>query len=116
MVQVLDSVTVLKFDCFIQPAGAVPLEMLQESKVLPFGDSEIRVACAEDILIQKLRWFELTHRTSERQWRDIQGIIRVTADLRWDLINRWAEHYGVVNLAKGADRVRQQLARLATLP
>jgi hypothetical protein len=33
----------------------------------------------EDILLQKLRWYGRGGETSERQWRDILGIIRVQA-------------------------------------
>lgn len=31
----------------------------------------------EDILLQKLRWFRLGGETSDRQWRDVVGIVRV---------------------------------------
>jgi hypothetical protein len=31
----------------------------------------------EDILFQKLRWYRKGGETSDRQWRDILGIVRV---------------------------------------
>jgi hypothetical protein len=31
--------------------------------------------------LQKLRWFELTGRSSERQWRDVLSVIRLGGEL-----------------------------------
>ncbi len=31
----------------------------------------------EDILLQKLRWFRRGGEASDRQWRDVRGIVRV---------------------------------------
>jgi hypothetical protein len=34
----------------------------------------------EDILLQKLRWYRKGGETSDRQWRDILGIVRVQGE------------------------------------
>ena len=37
----------------------------------------LRVHPPEDILLQKLRWYRRGGKVSDRQWRDILGIVRV---------------------------------------
>jgi len=97
-VQVLDMDVVLKFDCFLQKSRGIDNEALEHSVWVPLNGTSVRVACPEHILVQKLRWYELGNRVSERQWRDISGIIGVTRNLRWELIERWANAYGVAHL------------------
>ncbi len=97
-VQVLDTKTLLKFDCFLQLFGAAEEEMFEHSQEIALGEGVVRVACAEHILVQKLRWYEFGSRVSERQWRDLQGIVKVNPDLRWNLVERWATVYGVTDL------------------
>ncbi len=41
---------------------------------------EIFIASAEDIIIQKLRWFRLGGEVSEKQWNDVLGVVRVQFD------------------------------------
>lgn len=71
--------TSVKVDFFI--AGGTPLdvELLQRriSVNVGEGDSErLWVHSPEDILLQKLRWFRRGGHTSDRQWRDVLGIVR----------------------------------------
>jgi len=34
----------------------------------------------EDVVLNKLAWYELGNRVSDQQWRDIQSILRVQGD------------------------------------
>lgn len=69
--------TQLKVDFFI--AGGTPLDEQQLTRrqrvEVRFGQV-IYIHPAEDVLLQKLRWYRMGGAVSDRQWRDIMGIIR----------------------------------------
>jgi hypothetical protein len=70
--------TQLKVDLFV--AGATSLDVHQLARRLPVdvgAGRTLPVHPPEDILLQKLRWYQKGGGASDRQWRDIQGIIRV---------------------------------------
>jgi len=69
--------TQVKVDLFV--AGGTPLDALQLSRrrEVDIDGRRIFVHPPEDILLQKLRWFRAGGETSDRQWRDVVGIVRV---------------------------------------
>jgi hypothetical protein len=73
--------TQLKVDIFV--AGGTPLDEQQLRRHLAVEIAPgrtLHVHPPEDILLQKLHWYRKGGETSERQWRDILGIIRVQAE------------------------------------
>lgn len=68
--------TQLKVDLFV--AGGTPLDAQQIARRqrIDMPQGTLYVHPPEDILLQKLRWFRIGGEVSDRQWRDILGIIR----------------------------------------
>jgi len=67
----------LKVDLFV--AGGTPLDaqQLARRQVVHVGGATLGIHPPEDILLQKLRWYRLGGGVSDRQWRDVLGIVRV---------------------------------------
>ena len=61
------------------------------------------VASAQDTILAKLEWYRMGGHVSERQWRDVQGVLKVQAD-RLDLayLRRWAAQLNVADLLERA--------------
>ena len=77
-VNIFHAATSIKVDLFV--AGTSALERAQldrRARVHLATGEDIYVHSPEDILLQKLRWYQLGGRVSERQWRDILGILSV---------------------------------------
>ena len=67
----------LKVDLFV--AGGTPLDeqQLARRQRLEIRPGQvIYIHPPEDVLLQKLRWYRMGGEVSDRQWRDIVGIIR----------------------------------------
>lgn len=65
--------------------------------VLP-GDA-VMVHSPEDTILFKLRWYRLGGEISDRQWGDVQGVLKVQAGRLDDgYLDRWAAELGVTDL------------------
>ena len=63
------------------------------------------MASAEDIILQKLIWYRLGNQVSDRQWRDVLGVMKVQADkLNFNYLRDWAERLNLSNLMEQALR------------
>jgi hypothetical protein len=67
----------LKVDVFVAGGTALDFQQLGRRRAVDVAGRTLFVHPPEDILLQKLRWFRLGGETSDRQWRDIVGIVRV---------------------------------------
>jgi hypothetical protein len=75
----LDTTQALKVDLFVLGEGLLD-RMQIERRVLvevPGVPAGIWITSAEDQVLRKLDWFRQTDATSDRQWRDVIGILRV---------------------------------------
>ncbi len=61
--------------------------------------SEFYFSSPEDIILNKLKWYEMENRISERQWLDVLGVINVQGNsLDKEYLKSWAEKIGVSKL------------------
>ena len=66
-----------------------------------FGSEPIEcaVATAEDTILRKLEWYRAGGETSERQWNDLRGILKVSgAHLDREYLQKWAIYLKVNDL------------------
>jgi hypothetical protein len=71
----------------------------RRAMTLPAHDATVYVYAPEDLAVRKLMWFRLGGGVSDRQWRDVVGILKIgTARLDFDLLRRSAEEAGVSEL------------------
>ncbi len=65
--------------------------------------TQLFVATAEDVVLAKLEWFRASGEVSERQWRDIVGVIKVQDEhLDRPYLQAWARRLGVESLLERA--------------
>ena len=60
-------------------------------------------ASAEDTILSKLEWYRMGGEISERQWRDILGVLKTRAgDLDPGYLQKWAKELKVSDLLERA--------------
>ena len=86
--------TFLKVDIFLPKQRAFDREQLRRRQmhILEENAPEYPVATPEDVLLSKLEWFRLGGEVSERQWRDITGVLKVNCfDIDIEYLEHWAK-------------------------
>lgn len=98
--------TVIKVDVFVlKPDPLSRLEMARRRALPVPGESgtHLQVASPEDIILQKLLWYQMGNRISDRQWGDILGVLKIQrAELDFNYLKEWAAHAGVEELLREA--------------
>jgi hypothetical protein len=104
IVNLIHQATQLKVDLFVAGNSPLDAQQLARRRAVVLGPGRtIHIHPPEDILLQKLRWYRLGGETSDRQWRDIIGIIRVQGTrLDRPYLERHAPVLGVGDLLERA--------------
>ena len=98
--------TMFKVDVFVmkqRPFDHIQMERRERVAITQEPERFAYVATAEDNILAKLEWYRAGNETSERQWRDVQSVIK-TQSVRLDraYLKQWAASLGVVDLLQRA--------------
>ena len=94
--------TMFKVDIFTprpRPFQQSQLDRAQKQTFRFETEMSANFASAEDTILSKLEWYRLGGEVSERQWRDILGVLKTRAgELDIDYLRRWAIELKVSDL------------------
>jgi hypothetical protein len=100
---VIDLATMFKADVFVLKGDAWSREEMARARTeqldAPDGKVVVRFASPEDTLLHKMVWYKLGDQISDRQWRDIMGVVKVQGEaLDHAYLDRWAPLLDVSDL------------------
>ena len=98
--------TMFKVDVFVARPRAFDRSQLARRQLHVLSEEPERrayVASAEDIVLAKLEWYRQGGETSERQWRDVLGVLKVQGErLDRGYMQRMAAELSVADLLRQA--------------
>lgn len=98
--------TGFKVDVFVKgtaPFDESELKRSQVAELSEMGGRAVPVKSPEDTVLRKLLWFSEGGSTSERQWSDVLGVLKVQRQtLELEYLHRWADELGVLDLLEKA--------------
>jgi hypothetical protein len=99
--------TMLKIDVFIHKNEPYQNNVLERKIKDTFEEgeqcAEFYFSSPEDIIINKLQWYEMGGRVSERQWLDVTGVIKVQGNLLdKKYLQDWSEKLELLGLLEKA--------------
>ena len=93
----------LKVDVFVFTGDELAVSEMKRRVAVPLNETRIWFASPEDIVLQKLDWYRKGEEISERQWRDVLGVLAVQGALFDRLYARqWASQLGLSELLERA--------------
>ncbi|NNJ10997.1 hypothetical protein EKD04_011705 [Chloroflexales bacterium ZM16-3] len=104
-----DKATGFQIDVYLSSGRPFEVAQFQRGEVVDIPGEpggSLRVASAEDTVLAKLECYKLA--PSDRQWRDVQAILRVQDDsLNHDYLRQWAAELAITDLLEYALKGQQ---------
>ena len=98
--------TAFKVDIFIRKTRAfdqLQLDRRKTSIISTEPEQSVYVTSPEDTILAKLEWYRMGGEVSDRQWRDILGVMKTRAgELDLDYLKKWAKDLKVADLLERA--------------
>jgi hypothetical protein len=98
--------TMFKIDVFVSKGRPFDRQAVERARPQAIDETpdapRFPVASPEDTVLAKLEWFRLGGETSERQWWDVVGILKVTEGADRAYLRHWAVSLGVTDLLERA--------------
>ncbi len=98
--------TMFKVDVFVPKPNPFLQSQLDRAELQAFGlgpEASAMFASPEDTILSKLEWYRMGDEVSDRQWRDILGILKTRAgNLDMDYMRQWATELKVADLLERA--------------
>lgn len=98
--------TMFKVDVFILKPDAISKEEMtrrQQYQISENPQDTLFIMSAEDIIIQKLFWYQLGGEISDQQWKDVLGVLQVQYNkLDYPYLEHMAEQKNILHLLKQA--------------
>lgn len=101
--------TAFKVDIFIRKSRAfdqMQLDRRRRSIIASNPEASVYVTSPEDTILAKLEWYRMGGEVSDRQWRDILGVLKTQAgELDLEYLRTWAAELQVSDLLERALKV-----------
>jgi len=98
--------TAFKVDFFVKKTGEydeIELARSELTQVTVQPPRSVYVKTAEDVILRKLQWFREGGEVSDRQWRDVAGVLLAAAHgLDQSYLRHWASKLGLADLLERA--------------
>lgn len=100
---VIHRATAFKIDLFARRDRPFSESEMARRQRVEVGGIRLPIATAEDCVLTKLEWFEKGGRVSDRQWRDVLGVLKAQAGrLEIGYLRRWAAELAASELLERA--------------
>ena len=91
------------FDAKDRDFDRIQLTRTVDKRIHPDSDRVVPFSSPEDVVLAKLEWYRLGEEISDRQWLDVQGVLKVMAgELDYVYLESWAEKLDVKDLLNRA--------------